>query len=373
MGTAHGGAARCRGVRTRRHGSGTQPFEALSVDQPPSLGGGGRVIPVEQPPLGNDGGKWGEMGNNGGKWGQIGGNGGRWGQTGEMGGGKVLGKWAKMEENVERGKLAIAQYTHPLCPISTENQHFPSFWGWPSPFSHSPISPQFFHSFPIFLNSDPVQALDREGRAAGASDTPDEIVGLGGKDEVIDRHVGGRFVSPGFLRLPLNGVPTWGPSSLPLSLPEAEETLLVVTSCECVAALETDGVRTSHPPPSPRPSLRSPAFSITILQYSLWMGIGCKALSRFSEMVALPRRWVVANFRPRSLPETSTSASGTVVFPRPEAAGCNPRLCRRLSDAWATSRRRLPDANRSLPGSSLNSDQDSESHALVLGHLTIEL
>ena len=25
---------------------------------------------------------------------------------------------------------AMAQYTHPLCPITTENHHFPPFWGW---------------------------------------------------------------------------------------------------------------------------------------------------------------------------------------------------------------------------------------------------
>ena len=53
---------------------------------------------------------------------------------------------------------------------------------------------------------------------------------------------------------------------------------------------------------------------------------------------------------PAALPETSSYASGRVVFTLPEAARCDQSLCRRLPDVRATPRRRLPDANKILAG-----------------------
>ena len=69
------------------------------------------------------------------------------------------------------------------------------------------------------------------------------------------------------------------------------------------------------------------------LFWNVWMCIGYKALSRACDMVALPRGWVVGTFRPRCPPRTSTYASGTVVYALPQAARCDPSLCRRLPDA----------------------------------------
>ena len=110
----------------------------------------------------------GEMGRSGGKWGKEGGTGGN--------GGKRLVEWGKMGKKVEtRRKLgkhtgknaplfpnfppAIARYTQPLCPTSTENHHFPPFLGMvyhhvPAQFSKndtfSPTHHPFSHSFPYF-------------------------------------------------------------------------------------------------------------------------------------------------------------------------------------------------------------------------------
>ena len=85
---------------------------------------------------------------------------------GEMGGKRA--KWGNVET---RGKLrkdmgensspispifphAIAQYTHPMCPISTESHRFPPFFGWsitvvPLRFpkmTHLPLFPPFSHT-----------------------------------------------------------------------------------------------------------------------------------------------------------------------------------------------------------------------------------
>ena len=90
-------------------------------------------------------GKTGKMGENGEKVGGIGEKEEEVGENGE----KILVKWGEMGSILQtREKLGedtgknssplfpifpppcVAQYTHPLCPISTENHRFPPFWEW---------------------------------------------------------------------------------------------------------------------------------------------------------------------------------------------------------------------------------------------------
>ena len=82
-----------------------------------------------------------------------------------------------------------------------------------------------------------------------------------------------------------------------------------------------------------------------------------KRSAGLKKMVPLPRRWRVANFRPRCPPRNVYyTASGGVVCTLAEAARCNPSLCRRLPDATQVSAggcqmqpKSLPEAARCNP------------------------
>ena len=76
-----------------------------------------------------------------------------------------------------------------------------------------------------------------------------------------------------------------------------------------------------------------------------WMGIGCKALLQAENMGALPRRWVVAKFRPRC-----RSRNVYLCFRESGVYPCDPNLCWRLTDAEVTPRQRLLEANKILAG-----------------------